>query len=295
MQARARLDEVRRERMPQRMHGGVRNAEFLAGQDDQALQGAQRHRGGGPVHAGGKLVGVARPAAGVGKDQHRVAVELPVGTQVLHHLQRERNHAVLVPLAAAHHQLALLAQNVVHRERKAFAETQPRTVDELDRNTVAPKPDRAQQARDLLAGQHGGKFVVVARADLRKHLPLPKAQHLGEENPGAGHRLADGIWLPALAGFDVQDVVAELVLAQRGRVGPEMLVQDPHGPVVAVPGAPAIMPQGEQLRVSPHRVIRVVVVERIPVPPSGPGAGGGCCVRVAARWAFGVVHGRPIS
>ena len=167
--------------------------------------------------------------------------------------------------------------------------------DELYRDAVAPQPDGSQQEGDLLAGQNGGKGLVVARADLRKDLPLRSAQHLNKENPGAGHSLADGIGLPALPGFDVQDVVAELILPQRGRIGHEMLVQDPHGPVIAVPGAPAIMPQGEQLRVSPHRVIRVVVVEWIPLPPAGPGVDGWLILVVALLWAFGVVHRPPLS
>ena len=218
----------------------------------------------------------------------------PITPQILHHLGSQRNHPILAPLPAAHHQLALIANDVMHRERKTFREPQPGTIDQLDRDAVAAQADRAQQARDLPAGEHGGKFVVVACADLRKDLPLGPPQHPGEEEPGAGDGLADGLRPPGFPGFDVQDVVPELILAQRGRIGPEMLVQKPHGPVVAVPGARRIMAHSEQLGVSPHRVVGMVVVERIAVPLTGPRVDCGCCV-LAVRWTFGVVHDRPMS
>ena len=97
------------------------------------------------------------------------------------------------------------------------------------------------------------------------------AQPLGKENPGAGHCLANGLRLPVLAGLHMQNVVAELILPQRDRIGVEMLVQDPHGPVVTVPGARAIILQGKQFRVAPRRVIGVLVINGITMPtPRSP-------------------------
>ena len=213
--------------------------------------------------------------------QDGVAVESPVTAQILHHLGSERNHPVLVPLAAAHHQLALVAKDVVDGQRKAFGETQPGTVDEFYRDAIAPQADGSEQAGDLLASEHGGEFVMVADAELGKELPL-----------GAGGGLADRLGLPALARLDVKEVVAEMVFAEGGRIRSEMLMNQPHGAVVAVPGARGVVAQGEQLGIAPHGVIRMVVVERIAQPLSGPDVEG---VWVVVRWAFGVVHSPSAS
>jgi hypothetical protein len=98
---------------------------------------------------------------------------------------------------------------------------------------------------NLLARKHSRQFLMIPRANLGKYLPFRMAQHLREENPGAGHCLANGLGLPVLAGLHMQNVVAELILPQRGWIGAEILVQDPHGPVVTVPGARAIILQGK--------------------------------------------------
>ena len=160
---------------------GVGQVEFLAGHDDQALQRANRHRTGGSAHPCGQLVRAARAASGVGEEQHRMPVKGPVTPQVLHHLPRQRHHPVAAALAAPHHQFSLLALDVMHRERKALREPQPRAVDQLHRRAVAPQSDRAEQGRHLCAGQHRGQLVMVTRAHLRKHPPLAVAEHLDEK------------------------------------------------------------------------------------------------------------------
>ena len=98
---------------------------------------------------------------------------------------------------------------------------------------------------NLIAGEHSRQFLMIPRANLGKHLPFRMAQHLGKENPRTGHCLANGLRLPLLAGLHIQNIVAELILPQRGRIGPEMLVQDPHGAVITVSGARAIILQGK--------------------------------------------------
>ena len=244
------------------------------------------------MHALGQLVRRARAASGVWEDEDGVAVESPVTAQVLHHLGSERNHAILVPLAAAHHQLALVAKDVVDGKRKAFGEPQPGTVDEFYRDAIAPQTDGSEQAGDLLASEHGGEFVMVADAELGKELPLGAPKHLDEEEPGAGGGLADRLGLPALARLNVKKVVAEMVFAEGGGIRSEMLMNQPHGAVVAVPGARGVVAQGEQLGIAPHGVIRMVVVERIAQPLSGPDVEG---VWVVVLWAFGVVHSPSAS
>jgi len=130
---------------------------------------------------------------------------------------------------------------------------------------------------DLVAGENGRQFVMILGADLGEHLPVRLPEHLDEEEPGTSHGLTNGLGLPGLVGFDVQDVVPELVLPQRGRVLPEVLVDEPHGPVVGVACAQRVMPQGQQLGVAPHGVVGMVVIQRIAVAAVGAGGDGGCC------------------
>ena len=109
---------------------------------------------------------------------------------------------------------------------------------------------RDASVRELL---HGGEFVMVADAELGKELPLGVPKHLDKEEPGAGGSLADGLGLPALARLDVKKVVAEMVFAEGGGIRSEMLVNQPHGAVVAVPGARGVVAQGEQLGIAPNQ------------------------------------------
>ena len=193
-------------------------------------------------------------------------MKLPVAAQILQHLGSHRHHAVLPALSIAHHDLALVAEDVMHREREAFREPQARAVNQFDRNAITPQPDRPQKPANLFAREHGRQFLVIPCANLGKHLPFRMAQHLREKNPRTGHRLANGLRLPLLAGLHIQNVVTELILSQSGRIDAEMLVQDAHGPVITMPSARAIILQRKQFRVSSHRVVRMLVIQWIPMP-----------------------------
>lgn len=126
-------------------------------------------------------------------------------------------------------------------------------------------------------GENGRQFVMILGADLGEHLPLRLREHLDEEKPGTSHGLANGLGLPGLVGFDVQDVVPELVLPQRARIRPEVLVDEPHGPVVGVACTQRVMPQGQQIGVAAHGVVGMDVIQRIAVAPVGACGDGGCC------------------
>ena len=273
---------------------GVGQVEFLAGHDDQALQRANRHRTGGSAHPCGQLVRAARAASGVGEEQHRMPVKGPVTPQVLHHLPRQRHHPVAAALAATHHQLALVALDVVHRQRKAFRKPQPRAVNQLHRRAVTPQPDRPQQPRHLLAREHCGQLVVVASAHLREHPPLAKIEHLDKEKPRARHRLPDRLRTPSLDRLHMQDVVAQRALAQRGRIDPEVLVQQTHGPVVTVPRPVRVVPQRQQLGIPPHRVVGMPVAERIAMTLPRPGVDAlQECATLALLWLDDGLHQPP--
>ena len=86
------------------------------------------------------------------------------------------------------------------------------------------------------------------------------AEHLYEEDTGAGGILSNGLGLPVLDGLDVENVVAQLFFLQDGRVGAEMLVDQAQVPVIAMPGAIGVVAQGEKTREVFHRWVRVMVV-----------------------------------
>ena len=67
-----------------------------------------------------------------------------------------------------------------------------------------------EQLADLLAGEDVRQLVMVFGFDLGKDLPVIVPEHLDEEEAGRGGGLADGLGLPVLDVFDVEDVVAEL-------------------------------------------------------------------------------------
>jgi hypothetical protein len=71
--------------------------------------------------------------------------------------------------------------------------------------------------------------------------------------------------------FGVQDAVLELVFSQRGRILPEVLVEEPHGPVARRGGCAASHAAGPQLGAGMDGI------QRIAVTAVGAGGDGGCC------------------
>jgi len=77
-------------------------------------------------------------------------------------------------------------------KNRSFGQTQPAAVNELDRNTVSPQADVTQQSVDFRAGEHRRQSVMIARADLREHIPLRRdAEQLMEKEPQTSHSLPD--------------------------------------------------------------------------------------------------------
>ena len=107
-------------------------------------------------------------------------MESPVAAQFLIHGGGQRHDPVLVALAVANHQFVFLADDVVNGQPEAFAQAQPATVDELEGSAVAAQADVGQQIMDLLAGEHGGKGVVILGADLGKDSPVGMPEEVGQ-------------------------------------------------------------------------------------------------------------------
>ena len=124
--------------------------------------------------------------------------------------------------------------------------------------------DVTEQADDFLAGQDGKQATLVFGADLRKDLPIIASAHFDEKQPRAGVRLADGLGLPKLLGFDVQDVVSQLRLGDVSRVGAAVLVDETHLPVIGMAGTRRAEMQSEKPCIFLHRGVRMrVVIERV--------------------------------
>lgn len=101
VQARAAFDHVGGEGMAQGMDGGIGNAKFLAGDDEQSLERGLRHGGGGQTHSGFEFGSLLDTTPDIGKNQKRMPVESIIGAQILQHVGGDGNHAVLETLALA--------------------------------------------------------------------------------------------------------------------------------------------------------------------------------------------------
>ena len=75
VQAGPGLDEMRGERMAQRVRRADGDVEIFTRDDHEPLQGAHGHRADGVVHAPGGLCRIAAAASGAGEEQQRMTVE----------------------------------------------------------------------------------------------------------------------------------------------------------------------------------------------------------------------------
>ena len=167
-----------------------------------------------------------------------------------------------------------------------------------------------EQLMNLLAGQDGGKGVVIFGADLSKDAPVGFTQEIDEAHLGGGDRLSDGLGPPMLLEFDEEEVVAQLGLGEGGGVTAEMLVDEPELAIVGVASAIGVVMQGQEIGEAVHRLIGVVIIDGIGVIAGG--GSNGCeglrpalaffgssvdavsavrlLVDVAGEWRIGVLH-----
>jgi len=113
----------------------------------------------------------------------------------------------------------------------------------LETPILRPRSDSGDHTGSRL--DYGGRYLKPQEGPRRERRNIGAPQHglrMGGFSGGGAlgpRTIRHYAGLPGLAGFDVEDVVAERVLAQRGRVGTEVLVEKPHGPVVVDSLAPA--------------------------------------------------------
>lgn len=210
------------------------------------------HGPGGRAHARRHRFGIAVASADIGEDQQGMLVERPVGTQLLVEAGGQGDDAILVALAAADPQFVFAAEDVVDGQAQAFAQAQAAGINELEGRAIAAQADRGQQSVDLLTGEHGGQGVMVFGADLREDQPVGVPQLVDEEHACRSAGLVNGLGLPMLAQLDHEEVVAQLGLGERKRIGAEMLVNQPQLAVIRVSGAIGVVTQGQQLSEASH-------------------------------------------
>jgi len=277
VQAGTGLDQMGGEGMAQGVYRADGDVELLARLDHQALQRADGHGAHRLAHAAGDVPGRATSASDVGKEQQRMAVELPITAQVLDHNRGNGHHAAFVALAVADPQFAVRGVDIVDGQREALREAQPAAVNELEGNAVAAQPDVMEQADDFRTGQHDRMGFLVLSADLGEDFPLLAFKHADEEELRGGGPEANGLGLPAFDGLDVEEVIAQTFFGDDERITLGELVDEPHLAVIRMAGARGVELQGEELGKALHRGIGVrVVIERIAL--------GTACKRTITGW-----------
>ena len=131
-----------------------------------------------------------------------------------------------------------------------------------------------EQSLDLLAGEHGGKGVVIFGADLGKDRPVRLPEQINKAHFGGGEGLSNGFGLPLLLEFDEEEVVAQLGLGEGGGITGEMLVQEPELAIIGMAGPIGVIMQSQQISEPGHGLIRVVIIDGISVVP---GRGSNLC------------------
>jgi hypothetical protein len=221
------------------------------------------HRGGGPMHALTDAFGRLAALPHVGKEQQGVAMKSPILAKILNHRRGDRDHAVPPAFAGANPELVLPAAHIVNGQRETFGNAQSAAIDELERNAVAAQADVDQQIADLLASEHDGQLIVILGSNLGEDNPVRVAFKIDEEHSGRSDALANGLGLPELYRFDVEQIIAHLAFAEGGGIAPEVFVDEAHGPVIGVAGGDRVVAQGQQLGELGHRGPGMIVKQRV--------------------------------
>ena len=128
---------------------------------------------------------------------------------------------------------------------------------------------------NLLASEDCRESIVILGADLGEDLPVGVAEQVDEELATSSQRLTDRFGLLLFVEFNEEEVVAQLGLSELGWITGKVLVEQAHLPVIGVAGAIGVVAQGQRLGQAGHRIIRMLVIDRIDeIPWSGSDSGG---------------------
>jgi hypothetical protein len=132
-----------------------------------------------------------------------------------------------------------------------------------------------EQSVNLLAGEHGGKSVVIFGADLGEDRPVRLAQEVDKTHFGGGEGLPDGFGLPMLLEFDEEEIVAQLGLGEGRGISGEMFVEESELSIIGMAGAVGVVAQGQEVSQLCHGRVGMVIIDGIGVVSGrGPNAWG---------------------
>jgi hypothetical protein len=131
-----------------------------------------------------------------------------------------------------------------------------------------------QKIVDLLASEDGWEGIVVFGAHLGEDRPVILAEQIDKEHARRGAGLPNRFGSPMLLELYEQEVIAELLLGDGGRIASEVLVNETDLAVIGMPGSIGIVAQGQMVGQARHRLIGVIVVHRVgEIPGSGADLG----------------------
>ena len=174
-----------------------------------------------------------------------MAVGLPPFSQLGDHGRGQGDEAVLAALAATHVQarvIRLRVPQVADLDAHRLADAQAGVIDERERGAVARCAHGAQQGGDLLPREDQRESLGRGNADLLEHGPVGgDAQAVAEEAAQGAAGQLHGRAAEALLLAQEEEVSAELILGQRGGVGPVVFGQLADVADVFVPGGLAVI------------------------------------------------------
>jgi len=227
----ARFEQLRRVRMPQRVHmGALGHARLQHRAMERGLEAGAGDRPGRRHDA------IDLPLSGVrGKEPLRRAMRPPVVAQQREGRLRQGDVAVVLPLPG-HMDEPAGPVHLGHLETRALQEPQATGVDRNEADPVDGKAHEVKDAPDLLAAEHGGQLVRVRRAHQRQARERFAERVLDKElDVAQGDR--DGGPRIVLDLGEMEEVLAEVLVGDQVRRFAEVLGQLADGADVSLLGA----------------------------------------------------------
>ena len=104
---------------------------------------------------------------------------------------------------------------------------------------------------------------MIFGADLGKDDPIGVPEQIDKVHSGGSTGLPNRLGFPMLPELDEKEVIAELRFDYVSRIAIEIFVNQPHVPVIGMPGAIGVVAKGEKVGEPSHGVIGMVVIHGV--------------------------------